>query len=128
MRCVLTSNLIFIHGLSCIVAPPFALVTISFMGLASYVLSIGIFASSRELARDAIIRRELSKIAGKQVSLFQNIGVAELEKTLVRSIKPIMDKAVFTKDTSLQDPTNQEDYKQMVREVLTELKASKKIS
>jgi len=92
------------------------------------MLSIGIFASSRELARDAIIRRELSKIAGKQASLFQNIGVAELEKTLVRSIKPIMDKAVFTKDTSLQDPTNQEDYKQMVREVLTELKASKKIS
>lgn len=128
MRCVLTSNLIFIHGLSCIVAPPFGLVTISFMGLASYMLSIGIFASSRELVRDAIIRRELSKIAGKQVSLFQNIGVAELEKTLVRSIKPIMDKAVFTKDTSLQDPTNQEDYKQMVREVLTELKASKKIS
>ena len=95
------------------------------MSLGSYTLSIGIFASSRELARDAIIRRELSKVAGKQLSLFQNIGAAEMEKTLVRSIKPIMDKAILAKDTSLQDPTNQEDYKQMVREVLTELKARK---
>jgi hypothetical protein len=117
-----------IHGLSYIVAPPFGLVTVSFMGLASYMLSVGIFSSSRELARDAIIRKELSKIAGKQVSLFQNIGAAELEKTLVRSIKPIMDKAIIAKDSSLQDPTSQEDYKQMVKEVLTELKARNKIS
>ena len=34
-----------------------------------------------------------------------------------------MDKAIFAKDTSLQDPVDQEDYKQMISEVLTELKA-----
>jgi len=116
-----------IHGLSYLVAPPFGLVTISFMGLASYTLSIGIFGSSRELARDAVVRRELNQIAGKQLSLFKNIGAAEMERTLVRNIKPIMDKAFFTKNTSLLDPTNQEDYKQMVREVLTELDSRKGI-
>ena len=114
-----------IHGLSYILAPPFGLITLSFMGLGSYTLSIGIFTSSRELARDAVVRRELSRIAGKQSSLFQNIGAAEMEKTLVKSIKPIMDKTIFAKDTSLQDPVDQEDYKQMISEVLTELKARK---
>ena len=50
-----------------------------------------------------------------------------MEKTLVKSIKPIMDKTIFAKDTSLQDPVDQEDYKQMISEVLTELKARDKI-
>ena len=47
-----------IHGLSYILAPPFGLITLSFMGLGSYILSIGIFTSSRELARDSVVRRE----------------------------------------------------------------------
>ena len=64
-----------IHGLSYILAPPFGLITLSFMGLGSYTLSIGIFTSSRELARDSVVRRELSRIAGQQ-SLFHNIGAA----------------------------------------------------
>jgi len=116
-----------IHGLSYFVAPPFGLVTLSFVGLASYMLSIGIFASSRELARDEIVRRDLSQIAGNQLSLLRNMGAAEMEKSLIKNIKPIMEKAIIANDTSLQDPMNQEDYKEMVREILTELKVHKKI-
>ena len=116
-----------IHGISYIVAPPFGLVTISFLGLASYMLSIGIVASSRELARDSVIRRELSQIAGKQLSLLRNIGAAEMEKSLMKNIKPIMEKSIIANDTSLENPMEQEDYKEMVREILVELKARKKI-
>jgi hypothetical protein len=116
-----------IHGLSYFVAPPFGLVTISFVGLASYMLSIGIFASARELARDEVVRRDLSQIAGKQLSLLRNMGAAEMEKSLIKNIKPIMEKTIIANDTSLQDPMNQEDYKEMVREILTELKVRKKI-
>ena len=116
-----------IHGISYIVAPPFGLVTISFLGLASYMLSIGIVASSRELARDSVIRRELSQIAGKQLSLLRNIGTAEMEKSLIKNIKPIMEKSIIANDTSLENPMEQEDYKEMVREILVELKARKKI-
>jgi len=116
-----------IHGLSYFVAPPFGLVTVSFVGLGSYMLSIGIFASSRELARDEVVRRDLSQIAGKQLSLLRNMGAAEMEKSLIKNIKPIMEKTIIANDTSLQDPMNQEDYKEMVREILTELKVHKKI-
>ena len=116
-----------VHGLSYFVAPPFGLITISFVGIASYMLSIGIFASSRELARDEVVRRSLSQIAGKQLSLLRSMGAAEMEKSLIGTIKPIMEKTIVANDTSLQDPMNQEDYKEMVREILTELKARKKI-
>ena len=115
-----------IHGLSYIVAPPFGLVTISFLGLASYMLSIGMVASSKELARDAVVRRELSQIAGKEMSLLRKIGVAEMEKAMIRKIKPIMDKTNLAEESNLRYDMEQEDYKEMIKEVLDELKVSSK--
>ena len=44
------------------------------MGLSSYLLLIGLFASSKTLARDALVRKELYQVAEEQVSLFRNIG------------------------------------------------------
>jgi len=110
-----------IHGLTYIVSPPFGIVTVSFVSLASYLLFTGIFASSRELAKDALVRKELSHIAGEQVSLLRNIGAAEMEKTLLKRIKPIMDKTNLAEDTNPQYFTDQEDYKEMIKEVLCEL-------
>ena len=116
-----------IHGLTYTLSPPFGIFTISFMGLASYLLLIGLFASSKELARDAIVRKELRQYAGEHVSLLKNIGAAEMEMSLIKRIKPIMDKTILAEDTTLQYPTDQEDYKEMVKEVLAELKTRKKI-
>lgn len=116
-----------IHGLTYVVSPPFGIVTVSFVSLASYLLFIGIFASSSELAKDALVRKELSRIAGEQVSLLRNIGAAEIEKTLLKKIKPIMEKTTLTEDTNSPYSTNEEDLKEMVKEVISELKASRKI-
>ena len=115
-----------IHGISYIVAPPFGLVTVSFLGLASYMLAIGIVASSKELARDALVRRDLHKFAGEQMLLFKKIGAAEMEKALIKRIKPIIDKTKTAEESNLQFDMVQEDYKDMIKEVLDEIKASSK--
>lgn len=115
-----------IHGVTYIVAPPFGIVTLSFMSLASYMLSIGIFASSKELARDALVRRELRQFAGEHVLLLRNIGAAEMEKAMIKRIKPVMDKMNLTEDTNAQYSSDQEDYKEMIKEVLSELNTRKK--
>lgn len=115
-----------IHGVTYIVAPPFGIVTLSFMSLASYMLSIGIFASSKELARDALVRRELRQFAGEHVLLLRNIGAAEMEKAMIKRIKPVVDKMNLTEDTNAQYSSDQEDYKEMIKEVLSELNTRKK--
>jgi hypothetical protein len=116
-----------IHGLIYILSPPFGIFTISFMGLASYLLLIGLFTSSKALARDAVVRKELYQLAAEQVSLLRNIGAAEMEKSLIKKIRPIMDKTIITDDNIPQFPIVDEDYKEMVKEVITELKAREKI-
>ena len=115
-----------IHGVTYIVAPPFGIVTLSFMSLASYMLSIGIFASSKELVRDALVRRELRQFAGEHVLLLRNIGAAEMEKAMIKRIKPVMDNMNLTEDTNAQYSSDQEDYKEMIKEVLSELNTRKK--
>jgi hypothetical protein len=37
------------------------------------------------------------------------MGAAEMEKSLIKNIKPIMEKTIIANDTSLEDPMNQED-------------------
>ena len=69
--------------------------------------------------------KELNQIAGEQMSLLKNIGAAELETNLRIRIRPIMNKTRLTEDTTPQY-YDEEDYKLMIKEVLTELKCSPK--
>ena len=50
----------------------FGIITIGFMGIASYMLMIGIFSSAREVANDTVIRRELYRSAEDHYGLIKN--------------------------------------------------------
>jgi hypothetical protein len=114
-----------LHGLAYIVAPPFGLVTISFMGLGSYMLMMGVFSTSILLSRDAVIRREIFKIAGERKGLLESIGVAELSLGLEDRITAILDKTKDLRTDTLELLPKEVDYKKYVEEVLTELKSNK---
>ena len=79
-----------IHGLNYIVFPPFGIVTVSFLGLASYLLLVGIYASAKELAKDTVIRREIHRVAEKEFGLLPQIGMAELNKTILSRVAPMI--------------------------------------
>lgn len=110
---------------SFITAPPFGLITISFVGIASYMLLIGIFTLSIQLSKNYIIRRELNTHLKDQFNLFNNIGLAETERLLERKVKNIL------KTTSLlqeeQSKNNIEDYREFIDEVLQELENRRKL-
>ena len=71
--------------------PPFGLLSLTFVGLASYLLLIGIFLLSIRLSRDSLIRKEIYHLAEEQFKLFGNIGIAQMEKTLQKQVKQILD-------------------------------------
>ena len=81
-----------IHGLNYIAFPPFGLVTISFLALASYLLLVGIYTSARELAKDTVIRREINRVVEREFGLLRQIGMAELNKTIQSRVAPIISK------------------------------------
>ena len=86
------------------------------------MLLIGIFGSSRELARDDSVRREIYHAAAEQPGLLSHIGVAEIERVLEKRIRSFMDKADTLAGYDTEISTEQEDVKDMINEVLNELK------
>jgi hypothetical protein len=115
-----------IHGLTYIVTPPFGLITISYMGLASYMLSIGILSSTKILAKDSVIRKELYQAAGDKIDFMQNLSLAEMEKSMEKSIKPVLSKMNTLEQNDFQSIDEKEDLKDMIRQVIDEVNARKK--
>ena len=109
------------HGLKYIVAPPFGIVTVSFMGLGSFMLLIGITTSTRELAKDFRIRSEIQKSIGEQFSFLKTLSSTEREQSLQKTVKRIVSKTALSTDSESEEIAQEEDYKTMVKEVLDEL-------
>jgi hypothetical protein len=99
--------------------PPFGLVTQAIMPLGSYLLLIGIFISSTNVARDAQLRGEISKSAMSQLTLLKTIGASQMEKELVKKFRSA-EKHTHDLEAT-EESHSEEDVKQMVREVLNEL-------
>ncbi len=116
---------IVLHGMMYLVTPPFGLITLSVMGLGSYLLLMGLLISSKEIANDTLIRRELYQLAEDQLHLIRNLGQTEMERAMVKKCKPIMDKLVTLEENNQQDIFDEEHYKEMIKEVLNELKSRK---
>lgn len=114
-----------LHGLTFIVFPPFGLVTISFLSLASYMLLIGIFSAAKEMSKDVLVRREIYKIVGERSDLLGNIGMAELNKMLEKRVSVITSK-IKDEIEPLQPEIEESDYKKFIEDALNELASNKK--
>jgi hypothetical protein len=114
-----------LHGLTFIVAPPFGLVTVSFVGLASFLLLTGIYISASQLSRDINIRRELYKVTGEQFGLLGKISMAEVNRNLEEKVKNLLQKTeAFAKEQgSYISDLDESDYKKFVEEAIKEVKA-----
>lgn len=106
------------------VYPPFGLVTISFMPIGSYLVLNGIFASAINVSRDSELRRELYKSAERQLNILGTIGVTQMERDLLKKFKSMEKAAVMTGRTE-EDYSEDEDVKDIVRDVLQELRSRK---
>jgi hypothetical protein len=108
------------------VYPPFGLITTTFMPLGSYLLFIGILSSAQNISRNIQIRKELYKSANSQLDLLKIIGMAQMEKELLKRYKSI------SKYTSIQeekevDRLEQDEIKEIIHDVVKELSTTKKI-
>jgi hypothetical protein len=66
--------------------PPFGLVTISFVGLSSYLVLLGIFSSAISISQDASLRREIRRLAIRESKLLDSIGRAQIEEQVRKRV------------------------------------------
>lgn len=101
------------------VLPPYGLVTEAFIPLGSYLLLVGIFTSAVNVSQDGELRRDFRKSAMANLNLLRTIGIAQMEKELIKNFK-LAEKRGTSLETT-QD-YSEENIKQIVHEVLEELK------
>jgi hypothetical protein len=102
------------------VFPPYGLITEAFIPLGAFLLLVGIFTSAVNLSQDGELRRDFRKSVVAQLNLLRTIGIAQMEKELINNFK-LTEKRYQNLETT-QESYSEENVKQIVHEVLEELK------
>jgi hypothetical protein len=107
--------------------PPFGLATISFFGLSSYLVLVGIYSSAISISEDSKLRESIRSFAIKESRLLDSIGTAQMEQEIQRRV------IAFTKqiekrmaeETGIQSSLTEDDIKQYLEQVIKEVKKPK---
>lgn len=108
--------------------PPFGLVTVCFIGLASYLLYLGIQSSAFSVSEDSRLRQSIRKEAFKESQQFLDvIGTAEMELEVQKRVLEFSKNAkdLMENETGISTSIDDEDVKRYLNEVLVELKGKR---
>src|SRR6266498_1421975 len=104
--------------------PPFGLATVSFMGLSSFFVFIGIYASAISVAEDAKLRRTIRKYALNEANLLDSIGMALMEDKIRKKVLKVAKEQQknLMELTGIEHTLNEAEVNQYLNEVIQEIK------
>lgn len=80
--------------------PPFGLATVSFLGISSYLILIGIYSSAISVSEDINLRKSNRNHAVKEVKLLESIGTAQVQQEIERKVMTFTRR---TRDSMVED-------------------------
>jgi hypothetical protein len=92
------------------------------MGLASYLLLVGIYSIATIAARDITLRKYLSKKVENDTTLLTNIAYSESESEIQKNVKSLMDYSSQWQQNNIQHELNQQEVKEIVHDVISAVK------
>ena len=103
--------------------PPFGAVTLSFFGLSSYLILIGISSSAMSVAQDSELRRSIRKSAKYETNILGEIGTSQMEHEIERRVLTIAkrNQEKMAQDTGIQSSFSEDDMKEYLVQVLQEV-------
>jgi len=114
-------------GLVLVPYPPFGLVTVTFFGLASYLVLIGIYSSAISVAEDSELRRSIRSFAIKESKLLDSIGMAQMEQQIQNKVLEFtkLNQERLVEESGIQSSLSEEDMKLYLQQVIEEVKKTK---
>jgi DNA-binding protein Fis len=98
--------------------------TTSFMGLASYLVMVGIYSSSICLSQDSTLRQHIRKFAEKESRLLDSIGIAQMEQEIqqmvIKFTKQNQDK--MAEESGVYSSLTEDDVKVYLEQVIKEVR------
>lgn len=114
-------------GLALLPYPPFGLATLSFFGLSSFLVFVGIYSSAISVAVDTELRKSIRRYALEEAGLLDSIGTAERNKEIEKNVVSLIrnNQAKMTEETGIQSSLSEIEMKQYFDQVLRELRSKK---
>ncbi len=112
----------YIINVSSPIFPPFGLVGIFYLPLSTYLIFVGIYSAASISANDTELRTFIRKTI--RDSVLENVGRSEVEGRILKATKKISNR--LEKETGFTPSFEDEDVKEYVKIVSTELARAKK--
>jgi hypothetical protein len=102
--------------------PPFGLSTITFMGLSSYLLFIGIYYSSISISMSAELRKTIESSVEEQFKFVSKIGTSQMENEIQNRVKGITRRSakILEENSGIQAQLESKDIEEYISLVLQE--------
>jgi hypothetical protein len=104
--------------------PPFGLVTITVIGIASYLVVVGLYTSTVSLSQDTELLRSLKRIARSKSGLLDSIVSAESAREIENRVIEIIKKQSIELEerSGVAASLNDEEARKYLKEVIEEVK------
>jgi hypothetical protein len=108
--------------------PPLGVVSIAFMGIASYMLYAGIYNTAAHAARDKKLRRDLRVNIENNMNLLRTIASSQDRSEMEKNVKELMSLSTHLQKEEEQPDLTQNEIRDIVNDVILELKKTQKKS
>jgi hypothetical protein len=108
--------------------PPLGVVSIAFMGIASYMVYAGIYNTAAYAARDKKLRRDLRQNIENNVKLLRSIASSQDRIEMEKNVKEVMTLSTRLQKEEEQPDLTQNEIRDIVNDVILELKKTQKKS
>jgi hypothetical protein len=108
--------------------PPYGLATMSFYGLSSFLILLGLYASAFSVSEDVELRKSIRKSTLRESKFLDSMGTAHMEKELVKRmvIKARAEQNNLTKESGIESSLTEEDIMNIVKEEEKDVRKHKK--
>ncbi len=109
-------------GLYLLPYPPFGLPTITFVGISSYLLFVGIYYSSISVSMNTELRKTIENSVEEQFKFVSKIGRSQMEKDIESRVKGITKRSakILEENSGIEAPVETKDIEEYLKLVLKE--------
>jgi hypothetical protein len=108
--------------------PPLGAVSIAFMGIASYMVYVGIYNTAAFAARDKKLRKDLRENVQNNMKLLRSIASSQDRLQIEKNVKELMSLSRHLQEENEQHEMTENEIHEIVNDVISELKKKQKIS
>ena len=107
--------------------PPYGLATMSFYGLSSFLILLGLYASAFSVSEDVELRKSIRKSTLRESKFLDSMGTAHMEKELMKRMvtKAREEQNNLIEESGIKSSLSEEDIINIVKEMEKDVERKK---